>query len=346
LEPQTGKAEPFRVQTSDASATALLQTVTEPLSRNYSYTVLQPDMATSLSAYLRFPDLQIDSSTPLASLLHTDSPVSLSTVSDGWQMRFLENIDVHFPVLSNGPKDVFAHPLLILHASDGKGLMDLLSSVLTPAPRLVIQTVLSQAITGLLGTDISPAYDLPILLHGTTTLQTATDPTGKLRIVLEGQIGNSSALIERLSTLFKAHLATITEDTDTFDGKFTMRTVRQDQSLIQEKTDAINGWSTQTISQTKTGDALWVATNGDHYVLSNDEAAFQKTLSQEAPALSTFDQTPAALGIIDSTGWNTFLAQKIPTIWPHVSLPSGTGGYLKWKMTQEGTRITLLFKKI
>ncbi len=348
LEPQTSGKTPLSIKTSDQQFNALFTQIDHPLSRDYTYSVLRGETTDSLTAYLRFPDVQLADTSILKSLIETKKIVSIALTDGGLRLRFLKDVDVNFPTLSTTPKDIFAHPLLIAHLSNGASGLEVMRSLLQPTPLLVTETVLRQSITTLFGKDLSPAYELPALLEGQTTLQVAKSETGSgLRVVLEGQLPRNRKLLDRLTTLFTAELAAIAKEDHLFDDKFSMQTVSQDTSLIEQTTGNKNGWNIRTIHQKGTSKILLLGLRGSRYILSNDAVAFEKTAEDEAAALNPVDSIPAGLGLIEANQMDTFLTQNIRTVWPStLQIPAGTGGYLKWKLTQEGSRITLLLKKI
>lgn len=348
LEPQEEGTSPFDVQVSDPQFTPLFQAIAHPLGRDYTYSVLRGESTDGFSAYVRFPDVQLAETSPIFSLIQAKKPITIAMTTDGLRVRFLKDNDVNFPTLATTPKDIFVHPILIAHLSNGKAGLELIGSLMKPAPLLVTQTVLRQSIASLFGPDISPSYELPILLRGQTTVQVAKSETGSaLRIVIEGQVPRERNILERLKTLFTAELAAITTDDDLFDDKFSMKSVRQDNSLIEDTKREENGWTIESIHQKGTEKILLLGLRGSRYLLSNDAAAFEKGISMEAAALTPLSSIPAGLGLIDSNQMHTFLLQNLRTVWPSsLEIPSGTGGYLKWKMTQEGARITFLFKKV
>ncbi len=335
----------FTIQTSDPAMGEPFTTVTNPLSQNRDFAVLMP-ARDAAAAWIRFPDIRLQPGSSVASLLKTDRPVSVSQLSDGLNVRFLEKNIQPFGALTTGPKDIFTHPLLILHVSNGATLMQMTSQVMQSTPLIVSETVVSNTLHGLFGKDFSMLYDGPALLQGPTSLHLATGNNGTLRAVLEGTLPGTTAPIDSIATLFRSNLATISKETQTFDEKFHWADVRENDAVVEDTMSSQNGWSVRSIRQKETGTVLLMALRGNRYILSNDETAFRKAVTTEAPALTGLDNSPAGLGLIDSSAWNDFLVRTTPTIWPGTPLPAGTGGYLKWKLMQDGSRMTIVLKKI
>jgi hypothetical protein len=349
LEPNAGDSQPFRIRTSSPQASALLTDIEHPLSRDYTFSVLHKDpQDRGPSAFIRFPRLTIDSASPLGALLRPDRPTSITQTVDGLRIRFLtSNTDKDFSALEHGPKDIFPHPLFIMQASNLSETLHLSQSILQPTPVLISKTILRQAIASLFGTDISPAYDIAPLLTGPTSLQAALDSDGvHIRFLLEGELMGESDTLWHLGDLFRAKLSVIAQESPTFDGKFTLPIVRHDSDLLEDTTKNENGWTVRTIVQKKNTSGLRIGLKNNTYLISNDADAFKNALISPAPALSSLEQAPFGLGIVQSKEAGNLLERTVPTIWPRTVLPSGTGGYLKWKMTQEGKRITVLFKKV
>ncbi len=346
LEPQEGK-NPFVIHTSDPAFDAMLQTVDAPLGRSYAYASLLPEPTDTVSGWLRFPDISLSRTSALAPLIRLDHPAMISETADGVRIRFSTPTDMHMPALGSGPKEIFARPLFIFHVSNAAAFLETLKHTLQPQPLLVSETLLREALTSLFGKDLSPAYDLPPLLRGMTTIGAAlSDDSQSLRVVLEGQLRDRKDL-DHLTTLFRSTLGSVTRTTQTFDEKFHWSDIRKDTNMIEEIESKENGWSITSIRQKETGRALWSAVRGNRFILSNDKDALQKSVSQESSTLSASDtKPPSGLGLIDTKAASAFLSRRAPTIWPNREIPSGTGGYLKWKITDDGDRMTVLFKKI
>lgn len=335
--------EPFSLRVSDPSLSSLFQDIRDPLSATRAYRTLSKN-TTDPSAWLRFPDVSIHPASPLVPLLNTTEPVSVVLQADGLEIRVLS--DSAFPVLMSGPKEVFGHPLFIVHVSNGTALLKSAPSYLQDEPLLVAKTVLSNALVSLFGKDFSPTYDLPPLLAGTTTIELAKSEGLQLRLYMEGTADDSSA-ITHLGDLFKTTLTSATRYTQTFDDKFEWQDIREDSSVIEDIRNAENSWTTRRIKQTQTGKSLFIATRGKKYILSNDADAFQKAITIEATPLGTSETPPAGLGLIQSAELTDLLRRTMPTVWPSTrTIPAGHSGFLKWKLTQEGRRTTLFLKKI
>ena len=349
LSPSGDDKKPFHIRTSLPAATVLLAKIEKPLSRNYTFTALRADtISNDPWAFVRFPTITLDSASKLAGLIHPDRPVGIAMDETGLTVRFLAtNSDEYFLSLANGPQDIFAHPLFILHATNIARLIQMTQSILQPAPALVTESTLRQVISDLFGTSISPFYDLLPLLKGPTSIQTALDPTTHhLRVLLEGTLPQKADIITQLGDAFRAHIGAITITSQIFDDKFSLPTIRRDPSVLTDTKSTASGWTVRMIRQAGNGHGLWTGVRGRQYILSNDAAAVKKAITTTAPMIESLDHVPFGLGILQSKELSDTLNQTIPTVWPRTTLPSGTGGYLKWKMTQEGDRMTIVLKKV
>lgn len=346
LEPTLNPDQPFTIRTSDPVLASLFQGIQNPLSKQYSYRVLAGKPTSSPSAWLRFPDISLSTSSPFATLLRTDTPVAISPTADGLTLRMNADAFASIPALGTGPKELFAEPLFILHTSNGNAFLDTLSGTLRSDTLLIPKTLLRSALTTLFGKDLSPAYDLPPLLEGTTTLEIAKGNSNTFRVFLEGEIPNDEKALDHLTDLFLGTLATANVYTQTFDEKFNWQDIRQDESLIEDTTRTENGWTIRTMRQTKTGTLLLQALRGNRYILSNDTDAMQKAIHHAPSSLAGVDDVPVGLGLIRSADWNDFLSRSLPTLSKGAMTPAGPSGHLKWKMEQKGRVLTIVLKKI
>lgn len=337
--------EPFSLRVSDPSLSDLFHDREEPLSTSYAYRALHRKKNDDPSVWLRFPDVSINPASPFASLLKTAEPALIVSKADGLEVSVIT--DDSFPVLMSGPKEVFERPLFIAHVSNGTAFLENIQSHLQENPLMVSKTVLGSALASLFGQGISMTYDLPPVLEGATTVEVAKGNGNALRVFVEGTIPDDKEVFQNLVDRFKGNLTAIAVHRETFDEKFDWQDIREDKSVIEDISDARNGWTLRTIRQTQSGKALFIATRGRRFILSNDGDAFQKGITTEAAPLGATEAPPSGLGLIHSADVGTLLRQSIPTAWPaSMQIPAGESGYLKWKLMQEGRRITLLFKEI
>jgi len=346
VEPVMGGDQPFTIRTSDPSFDPLFQAVTNPLSRQYSYSALADDETSLPSGWLAFPSVALKAQSPVASLLQTNQPVMMISLADGLELRLVTD-GVRLPMLTSGPKELFEKPLFIIHVSNGTAFLDLLSDTFQNDDVTVLQTVLQSTLTNFFGKELSPTYDLPPLLEGTTTLEVAKKDTGNgLRVYLEGEMPDDEATLDHLTDLFLATLKTASVHTETFDDKFNWQDIRQDESLIDDTTKTEYGWTVRTLRQKNADTVLVKAIRSNRYILSNDTDAVEKAVSQTASSLAGLDDIPAALGLIHSAEWNAFLHHTLPTVSKGAIVPAGTSGHMKWKMSQNGRILTIVLKKI
>ncbi|HVW66929.1 MAG TPA: hypothetical protein VHA78_04350 [Candidatus Peribacteraceae bacterium] len=345
----TNADQPFTIRASSSDIQTLLLHVTDPLNRSYTYSQLLPDEPKNPWAYLRFPDIQPSPASPAATLLTISRPASVALMADGLSIRTLaSSAESRLESLPAAPKDVFSHPLFIAEMQDlGNVALDA-STLLHPDATAVSQSVLRSALASLFGPSISPRYDMVPLLRGPTTLQVAAGTGTHLRVVIEGNTTDrdGSMKLDHLIQLFTNTLTPVTRDVQTFDNKFTFEDVRQDPSLISDATATDGTWTVRTITQTQTHSTLLVATRGGDFVLSNDQAAFEKTIHASSPDFPAMEPAPAGLGLIQSDALSALLTRSIPTVWNDQHIASGTGGYLKWKLSREGQRLTVVIKRI
>jgi hypothetical protein len=299
-------------------------------------------------AYVRFPQMPLSPSAAIAKVLTPDRPASIAILADGLSIRFLGSGNIAaLPSLASPPKDIFTHPLFIADIADFGDVIVNGSALVSHDLSLATEAIIRQSLADLFGTGLSPQYDIIPLMHGPTTVQ-AAQSGASLRIVLEGLVtsGNAADAMTALGDRFKSTLTAVKLNAQTYDKKFSITTVEEDTSLVSDTVTDENGWHIRIIKQSMTGKSLFVALSGNAYVISNDEASFRKTLSTASPSFAATETEPAGLGLIDSTAFSTFLTDHLPTAWEGLSFPSGTGGYLKWRLSREGERLTIVVKKV
>lgn len=328
---------------SDANVRrVLLETKDEPrLHSSNEYRSLMSTCAATC-AYLGFPQLHLSTASSIATLIHINHAIVISPQKDNLTVSFA-GFQHSLPALRHNPKDIFADPLFIIHAGNLASVPSMLSSTMQSTPSLVSQTLLQSVITDTFGSDVSATYDLPRLLQGETTVQAAVGIDGNLRVVVEGTDEGDAA--QKLLQDFQSRLTSATVENLTFADRFTMRIVRADNSHVKTGSGTVHGWKTQSVEVADNSRSLFLGLRADRYILSNDRDAFRKAIAQEAVPLELLSAAPSALGLLRSDAVSKYLKLHVPTIWNNQSIPSGTGGYLKWKMMQEGTNMTVVFKK-
>ncbi len=317
------------------------------LSTSATYHMLTKNCLPSACAYFAFPKVEIDPRSPLGALFTSNEPVSVEIDDDSIILRTIrETAENQFSSLDSGPKDLFDYPLLILHVSNFQTFARNLRSMLRPEPALVTETIIRTSLTSLFGEDVSPFYDLPPLLKGKTTLSIAEGIEGHLRIVLEGEERDGGKKLRSLLERFHARQVTTTVEKHTFDNRFPFSVMRQDESQVETVSGSVLGWDTLMVRHTMTQNALFLALKGHRYILSNDQPAFEKALKTDAPTFVPGEVWPAGVGLVDSRAATKLLKNIAPNLVGNLEIPSGTGGALKWRITQDGPRMTVVLRRM
>lgn len=317
------------------------------LGTSATYVMLTKNCLAGQCAYVAFPKLRIDTHSPLGALFASEAPTSVEIGNDSLTLRTIVNShEDRLPLMDTGPKDLFDHPLLILHVANFVTFARNVQRVLQPEPALALKTLIRASLAPLFGEDISPFYDLPPLLKGKTTLYAAQGSGTHLRIVLEGEQRDNGKMLHSLLQHFHEQQITTTVEKHTFDNRFQLNVMRQDESQINTQSGSILGWKTLSVEQKVTGASLFLALKGRNYILSNDQIAFEKAMEQEAPSFTPGDLWPAGLGLIDSKAVTKILKNLSPNLMGNLDIPYGTGGALKWRITQDGPRVTMVVRRI
>ena len=282
--------------------------------------------------------------------LKLSEPVGLVFTSDEIRMSVVSEGSPLISIFRAQLPSAFASPLFVLSLPEASDMLRVPSAV-EGSIISIGKGLATTWIKEVLGTAISPTYDLSPLTRQQILLHLAQDSGGRTLAVLEGSAPRDTvdAFSEKVFASFKASLPLGKRETRTFDDSFTFDLITQDASALIEETKSVNGWSVRSMKHAASQKALLFASDGTEFLLSNDEAALLVRIAQTLPPTPLPDAGGQLLaaGRFNSTQLTTFLGQSLPSFWKtSLSLPNELQGDLVWTVTRERGRVTLQVQRL
>ena len=331
---------PYHLESDRPETLALLKNADSftPLSKQSSFKVLQ----TGEWSGSGFVFLQRERMTPSERELplpwiHTDSSLALSIGSQGMAIHYVAPDSPIHSVPDDVPQ-VFTGALFVMRIADVPHWLTMSARHLLPSASVILQSVAQQVLAEVFGKDISLSYDLFPLLSRATTLSLGKTASGQTAFLLEGSMKDTTLMKTLLTHLqTQAPQRPVRRMQRTFSEGFVSDLLGIDATSATE--ERVDEW---TLHRTPSS-SLVVAASASSFLLSNSEAAMHHRLSPATPQLP-----PSPYGILIAEGMfakdtlSTLLPSLLPTLWTSIHLPVRLGPEVKWMLTQQGERVTIL----
>lgn len=281
----------FSISASDASVQAMIGKGEDRLSQDDSYRRLKGFLSDGPSAYLRFPGLTLKPSTAIASAFAPSRPVAVRFGADATDI-----------VLPQG------------------GVIESISSVLSPSARTLVQSRIRTVSAALFGSALSPAYDIFPLFERNTAAILKGDSfaiAGKASPVVSARDG-----VDALHDAFGTAKAGYEVVNLPLDDQFSYTGIRQAEGAAERTTMSENGFAVETSTRGSDG-SLLTALQGSSVVLSNGK----QMLEEGEKAL-----TGSGAGAVFSFSADQAALRKL--------FPAATAG-MQWNVTRESGRLIL-----
>lgn len=267
----------FSITASDAAAQSLIGNGEGRLSDDAAYgnlTGVSGDNASG--AYLKFPDIVLRDTNPVATLLQPTSPAALLFEAERTRIVLPSSGVQNLGWGTNDVPSAFDSPSVVLAAND-IGILAELSDVLSADIRLLFQSTMRTLLGGLFGERISPAFDLLPLVRTSFSLQ-----ENGAKVLVAGNADNAQdarKTITRLHEAFASNLPGIEVISRPLDDQFSYTGIRKAEGSAERTTERLNGYDLEKSAHRSASGSFVTAIRGTSVLLSNDEATMRKAIS-------------------------------------------------------------------
>jgi hypothetical protein len=337
---------PYAVQGAD-QAKMLIGNPAESLEKTDAYLTLLPGKHPDAAwAYMNPAMMGTGSRLSPWSWLHLTRPFALSLSPSAIDVAIVDKAAGGLPTLSKQIPSVFAHPIFSVQGTDLLSLADRAEGGIAPDALFALKSLITDAIRGRVGKDVSLTYDVLPLLEGETALHLGTEGnTKETRFLLEGTL--TDGVQERLDLIvasFRSSLPAVKRETLTFEKGFTSDTLAEDTNAVEAQTLSVEGWEIHTVLHKESGHALVAAVKGDRFLLSDSPAAIEARVRRTLPSitLAGIHGSLLAGGIVNRREAGALGLQALREAWTTAAaLPSSLGDTFLWSLVREHNRLVL-----
>ncbi len=297
--------------------------------------------------YLRPSDILLQPHV-LQGTLPLTNPFQVRMTASGTSLTMQTNSDTRHNPLSPVISYAFEHPILVLADAHPTATLVRLNITAVSSVSVPVQGWLRTTLHDLFGENLSPVHDVLPLLETKATIQLGRDePTGPVKLLLEGTIDDRTETEQMLLRLEQHFLETLPLSevrSRVFEDDMVFDDIRRSGSGSLQTTRTVGRWEVREIKHEATGRFLIVGLSDRSFILSTSASAVDAFINETHGRLALPVVGPGRIlggGQADGSALQNFLQFFLPegTTMPNLE------GVQKWSVVENGGRTTVMFAK-